>query len=321
MNIRNFSRRIFAVSTFVALVPVALAEGESVDMTQDVQSEGLVSINVVRGRVSVEAWDKSAVRVHGTLDEKTKEFIFEVDGDETQIEVKIDNDRDSWWGGGSQGSDLTVQLPAMSLLEVKGVSTDVDVQGMESDVDIGAVSGDLNLVGGKGRVTVQSVSGDVDVRDVTGRLRIGTVSGDVDTQGINGEAKYTSVSGSILIRDGGDHMSVETVSGDIEVSNDLVNSVAGHSVSGDIEVISQETGLGDIEFDSVSGSIRLRLGGDINARFDIETGSGAIRNRLSKDKPKVSKYVGDESLRFTMGNGDGSVVLSTRSGDINLSAN
>ena len=290
-------------------------------MTKDVQVDGLVSINVVRGQVSVETWDKSAVRVHGTLDEKTKEFIFDVDGDETQIEVKIDNDHDSWWGGSSQGSDLTVQLPATSQLEVKGVSTDVDVQGMESDVEIGVVSGDVSLEGGEGRITVQSVSGDVDVRDVAGRLRIGTVSGDVDTHGTRGEAKYTSVSGSVLIRDGGDDMSVETVSGDIEVTNEVVSSVAGHSVSGDIEVTSNDTEAGDIEFDSVSGSIRLRLGGDINARFDIETGSGTIRNRLSDDEPKVSKYVGDESLRFTMGNGDGSVVLSTRSGDITLGTN
>lgn len=256
-----------------------------------------------------------------SLDEKIREFIFDVDGNETLIEVKIDGDHDSWWSGRTEGSNLTIQLPATSELGVRGVSTDVEARGLSGDVEIGVVSGDVLLHGGEGRVTVQSVSGDVEIRGSARRMRIGTVSGDVDSDNTSGEAQYTSVSGSVLVRNGGDDMSVETVSGDIEVDNEMVSSVTGHSVSGDIEVLSKDTRAGNIEFDSVSGSIRLRLGGDLNARFDIETGSGTIRNRLSDDQPKVSKYVGDESLRFTLGEGEGRVTLSTRSGDISLSGN
>ncbi len=297
------------------------ADVESVDMIRDVQADGLVSVSVVRGTVRVQSWDKPSVQVRGTLDERTREFVFEVDGDETLIEVKIENQNNNWWGGGDEGSDLTINLPTASRIEFRGVSTDVDARGLGSDVEISVVSGDVYLQGGDGRVTVHSVSGDLEIRESTGRLDIGSVSGDVETFDTTGPAEYTSVSGSVLIQNGGADLSVETVSGDIEVANDSVSSLAGHSVSGDIEVTSKETQTGNIEFDSVSGSIRLRLGGDINARFDIETGSGSIRNRLSADEPKVSKYAGDESLRFSLGEGEGRVVLSTRSGDISLSAN
>jgi len=214
MNMKNHLLRLGATLALLALALPGSADVESVDETKvdetkDVRADGLVSINVVRSLVRIETWDKLAVRVHGTLDEKTKEFIFDVDGKETVIEVKIDGDHDSWLSGRTESSNLTIQLPATSEVGVRGVSTDVEARGLGSDVEIGVVS----------------------------------------------------------------------------------------------------------------GSIRLRLGGDINARFDVETGSGNIRNRLSDDQPKVSKYVGDESLRFTLGEGDSRVTLSTRSGDISLSGN
>ena len=50
MNNKNFTQQFFALAVFVLLAPLSLAEGESVDMTKDVQVDGLVSINVVRGR-------------------------------------------------------------------------------------------------------------------------------------------------------------------------------------------------------------------------------------------------------------------------------
>ena len=64
---------------------------------------------------------------------------------------------------------------------------------------------------------------------------------------------------------------------------------------------------------------RLNLDGELNARFNIETGSGTIRNRVSDDKPKASRYRSDETLRFTVGDGDSQVILTTRSGDISIS--
>jgi len=89
--------------------------------------------------------------------------------------------------------------------------------------------------------------------------------------------------------DGGENLSLESISGDIEVTTKLLSAVGGHSVSG-----------------------------DINARFDLETGSGSIRNRISDDESRSSKYLQDETLRFTIGDGEGQVTLSTHSGDIAL---
>ena len=312
MNIQ----RILAIILLVSLSSSAQAKGESVDETIDAKADGFVEIHVVRGEVDIRGWDKAAVRVVGTLDEKTKEFVFEVRDDETEIRVKI-QDRNSGWFS-DYGSNLTVYIPVDSQLDFSGVSTDVDVRGVNNSVEISVVSGDLFVEGAKGRVDVQSVSGDVELRETSGRLRVKSVSGDLEAIDAPGDAVYSTVSGDILVENGGEDLRLESVSGDIEVHHSTVTSIGGHSVSGDIDITVVAAEKATIEFDTVSGSIRLNLEGELNARFNIETGSGTIRNRVSDDKPKESRYKRDETLRFTLGDGDGQVILTTRSGDISI---
>ncbi|MBT4160713.1 MAG: DUF4097 family beta strand repeat protein [Gammaproteobacteria bacterium] len=295
----------------------AAADGEDVDKSLPASADTLVSVNVQRGSVKLRGWDKNEVRVYGTLDEQTREFIFEERGDEIRIHVRVHDRKNGWFSDG-QASDLTINIPSSSKIEFGGVSTDVDVRDFEGVVDMGVVSGDLYLEGGSGRVTVQTVSGDIEIHDSDGRVRVKSVSGDVESYNTTGDSSYSSVSGDLLIEDGGRDLRLETVSGDVEVNNKEMDNVGGHSVSGDIKIKGDPVAGGTIEFDSVSGSIRLRLGGDVNASFDIETGSGSIRNRISDDKPRVSKYMRDDTLRFSLGDGEGQVIITTRSGDISI---
>ena len=218
---------------------------------------------MICGEVSVKGWEQNKVGIKGLLDEELEEFIFDIDGSETEIKVRIPRNNSSWYN--RKETDLVIHVPENSKLEISGVSLEVNAEGTRNGVEVGVVSGDVSLEGGNDRIVLQTVSGDIEI-------------------------VYTDF---------------------IEVS--------GHSVSGDVEIRGQMKTGGVVEFDNVSGSIRLGLQGDINARFDIETGSGSIRNRLSDDKAKASKYVRDESLRFVLGDGLGDVVLSTRSGDITIS--
>jgi len=298
--------------------PAVLAAGESVDETKDASADGFVTVNVTRGEVEFRGWDKNAVRVVGTLDEETEEFRFERDGEEVRIHVKVNNQGSGWWGN-NDGSDLTIYLPEESSMTFAGVSTDVEVRDINGPVEVGVVSGDLVFGAGIPRLTAQTVSGDIELRETDGRVRVTTVSGDVDSYRVKGDAEYSSVSGNILVEDGGPEMRIESVSGDIEVNNGTVSSLGGHSVSGDIDINIDPAEASNIEFDAVSGSIRVRLGGEVNARFDIETGSGSIRNRLSDHKPRISKYMSEETLKFSLGEGEGQVMITTRSGDISLS--
>lgn len=305
--------RIFPILSLLIGMPV-LADRQHVDETMEAAADGFVHVSVVRGDLKIEGWDREEIHVEGELDERTIEFIFDVNGNDARIEVRIDQGGRGWWGDDGKPSDLVIHVPEGSNLDVSVVSTDVSVRNILGGLEVGAVSGDLDIEQIRNRIDLHTVSGDVDLRDATGRIRVKTVSGDVDSVKTDGQSIYHSVSGDLTVEDGGEDLELQSVSGDLTVGSTEYVTVRGHTVSGDVEIGGTFISGGAVEFDSVSGSIRLATGSGPDARFDLETGSGNIRNRLTADKPRVSKY--ESELRFTTGDGSGEVILSTRSGDI-----
>lgn len=297
--------------------PVAGADKrESVNETREVNPSGFVRITVVRGDLKVESWDRPHVRVTGQLDEQMGEFIFEVTGDNTHIEVKLPRSLDSWCC--EEGSSLVVTVPKDSGVDISAVSTDITANDLLAGLDVGGVSGDVRIGNLQERANIRTVSGDIELRKARGRIELKSVSGDVDAIDVTGDVRLHSVSGSLLARDVREELEIETVSGDIEVINAVYSSLTGHTVSGDVDISGTFSPGARLEFDSVSGTIRVQFKDDVDARFDVQTGSGSIRNRLTSDQPVKSKYVRDEVLRFVKGEGKGEVRISTRSGDLVL---
>jgi DUF4097 and DUF4098 domain-containing protein YvlB len=163
------------------------------------------------------------------------------------------------------------------------------------------------------------VSGDVTLASADGRIRARSVSGEIGVRDASGDGSYHTVSGSIVVRSSGQELDLETVSGDIDVVLKQFSDLVGNTVSGDIEISGDLQSGGSVDLESVSGTVELSLNEGADARFDVETGSGGrIRNRLTNDQPKVSKYSRDSRLRFVMGDGSGEVVISTASGRVVL---
>ena len=191
----------------------------------------------------------------------TKKFIFEVDGDDAEIKVKVDDGffNRNW---SSDGSDLTIYIPKSSSIEAGGVSTDFDVDGVQGGIRVNSVSGSIEVQDIAKSLNLESVSGDIDVADSLGKMRLVSVSGDVQ---VEGKAK---------------HFDVSTVSGDIEANIGLTELIDLTSVSGDLEIQFDLQEEGRLEAGTVSGDVTLSFGDDdINASFDINTGPGGdIRN-------------------------------------------
>jgi DUF4097 and DUF4098 domain-containing protein YvlB len=308
---------LLLIGSSLLIASAAYAEQRHVDKSLEASADGTVRVSVVRGEVRVVGWDKNQVEVRGELDEQLEEFIFEVNGNETRIEVRVP--RTSSMGYFNKETNLAIRIPRNSRLVVSGVSTDVGAREVNSGVEIGVVSGDVSLQGGTDRIVLQTVSGEINLRDAGGRVRLKSVSGDIESFNTTGSGTYGTVSGDMLIENGAEELKVESVSGDIEIIEGNFSRIAGHSVSGDIDIRGAFKKGGSIEFDNVSGTIRLTLAEGVDSRFEVETGSGSIRNRMTDDEPRVSKYVRDERLEFVIGKGAGEVILNTRSGDVVLS--
>lgn len=310
--------KLMAVS-FSLLLSLASVSGyaqESVREAKNASSDGYVRINVVRGEIKVEGWDKNEVSVVGSLGESIEEFIFEVNGNETIIAVKLPQGNNGWCC--ERETDLVIKVPQKSNVAISLVSATGSVSNIHGGLELGGVSGELEAENVSDRVRITNISGEVTLRKADGRARVKTISGDINASDIKGPGAFSSVSGSIEVSNSNDELDLESVSGDIDVTGSKLKVIRANSVSGDVELEVEMAEGAAIECDTMSGSVRLVLGGKIDARFDVETGSGRIRNRITSDKPKKSKYVRDETLRFTVGNGKGEVSASSGSGNITL---
>jgi DUF4097 and DUF4098 domain-containing protein YvlB len=275
------------------------AHADQIDKTIKVQANGEVHIEITDGRIKMEGWNKSEIRVVGNISRKPDDFVFETHGKNTRIELS--GDSHSWWGNNSASADLKIYIPRANSIIADGVSVDFSFDDFSRSVRANTISGNLELSNGSGKIDLSTVSGDITVNDAQGKLDLASVSGDIE---VDGNAKYfdaNSVSGSISARIGmAERIELETVSGDIEIELGLTEDAR-------------------LEADTVSGDIDLQFANPkINTTFEIETGPGGrVKNRLSDDKmSKNMTFSG--SLEFSLGSGESSVDLETMSGTITL---
>jgi DUF4097 and DUF4098 domain-containing protein YvlB len=284
------------VMLFGALLATA-ARGEVVDKTLDAAANGQVDISNTAGTIEVEGWSKNSVRVHGDLGSNVEELIFERDGDRVTVKVKTPNNSSR-----NINSDIHVWVPAESSIEVTGVSADITVEAVHGALNLHSVSGDVISEAFGADVEIGSVSGDVRVKGNSKDINTSanTVSGDVILTDLAGEVKAEAVSGDLTL-DGGsfDRAELETVNGDLLFKAELRKS-------------------GRLNGESVNGDVRIKFAGDVSAKFDVESFNGDIDNCFGPKAQRTSKYAPGLQLRFTQGDGTGSVSISTLNGDIDI---
>ena len=291
-------RKVVLSLLALAVLPVlsggALA-GEPVNLSLDADAKGEVSIEVVRGEVTIVGWDQNKVAVEGTRDDKSVRFIFERQGNTIRIEDDVPNNLNR-----GEGTKITVKLPRGNNLRVELVSADLSVRDVAGRSDLASVSGNLKLEKLGHEVDASSVSGDIELRGAGKDVEVETVSGDV----------YAHVTA--------ERLAAESVSGDVKVRNEgTLMRGDFSSVSGNVSIESAVSADIDIEMESVSGNIELIARGDVNARIEAETGPGGdIVNQLTNDAPDEAEFTGAESLEIKIGNGSGRIQASVVSGEI-----
>ena len=279
------------------MMTVPAVADTTVDKTIDADDDGYVSISNVAGSIEVDGWSRSEVRVRGTLGDDVEKLIFERDGNEVKIKVKVPRNH-----GRDIDSDLVISVPENSSIDVAGVSADIDIDGVRGDQDVATVSGDVVINDAESEVEAASVSGDVDVS--------GT--------GKDAETEAATVSGDVSLTNRSGEVEAESVSGEVSISGGKFDEVYVESVNGNLEFRAELKGGGELGMESVNGSVDLILMGDISAEFDIETFNGSIKNCFGPKPERTSRYSPGLELEFTHGGGDGQVVVETLNGSVRL---
>ena len=273
------------------------AMAEEVDRTIDAASDGHVDVSNISGSITVKGWSRDQVEVTGELGRNVEKLIFERSGDKITIKVKAPRKS-------SRGiaSDLYIQIPEMSSLDVGTVSADIEVDEVFGEQKLNTVSGDIDADAVAADVTAAAVSGDVEVNGdrKEAETRANSVSGDVTLFRVAGTIAAESVSGDIVIDEGAfDRVSMNTVNGEILFQSELRDG-------------------GKLKAETVNGSVDVEFTGEVEGRFEVDTFNGDIDNCFGPKPQRTSKYTPGWELEFVEGDGDARITISTLNGDVTI---
>lgn len=288
-------KRLTAIllGTLIALPVVA----DDVDRTVDAAADGHVHVSNIAGEVTIRGWSRNEVEVTGELGRNVEELIVERDGNRVTIKVKVPRR-----SGRGIASDLHIQVPQGSSIDVGTVSADIDVTEVQGEQGLNTVSGDVNTEAFGNDISAESVSGDIEVsgQKKDAETDASTVSGNVTLFRVAGAVEAASVSGDVIVDEGSfDRASLETVNGDIVFHSDVRNG-------------------GKISAETVNGNIDLEFDRKVGGRYNIDTFNGNIRNCYGPKAVRTSKYTPGWELNFEEGDGNARVNVSTLNGDISI---
>lgn len=274
-----------------------------INETRPLPATGHVSIDNLKGSITVRTWDRAEVRLGGSLGEGVEKLEIDTRGDRLVVTVRYPQ-RSGWFGGGSSKAEptaLEVTVPATAGLKVSSVSASIDVAGTRGP-----------------RLALASVSGDVRVRDArAGEASFETVSGNVDAEVASSSTTAETVSGDLRLRGALDgRIEVESVSGDLGLRAGRVARLDASSVSGDADLQFSMAPGARVNAETLSGDLTLRLPADASGRIQASSFSGSIRSPVGK--VVTERYGPGSSLSGTLGDGDADLQLESFSGDIRI---
>ena len=290
---------VLTLAMCAALASAPLFAATPIDETRALDSHGSISIDNLKGRIQVRAWDRNEVRITGTLGDGVEKLV--VDGNGRQLEVKVQYPRQigAWRSDRTGPTDLRLMVPLQANLEIESVSADIDVDGVApGELEIDTVSGNVTVAAAPRRAEVESVSGDLRLTLNTAKARSESVSGDVRLSGrLVGEVH------------------AETVSGDIHVDSrgERLKRLSTGTVSGDADLRVALAPGAQVRAETVSGDVRLRLPKDTSARLEGETFSGDLRAPAARIHREEFGPGATISARY--GSGSGEIRLESFSGD------
>jgi len=309
---------ITLIGSFLALSAFA---GEKVDKHLSIDANTNVTIENVRGEISITGWDKKEITVSGELDDKAEKFIFEKTDNGVLIKVVTPRNLHNGWNsnGNSDGSNLVINLPSSARVNFDGVSTDVKAKNLQHGSEIKSVSGDVNASNLSDHVDISTVSGEIKTTDLSGKIALTSVSGEITDKNSKGRLRLEAVSGDIESTSAATIVSAHAVSGGIKISLQKVDELELNTVSDDVKVSLNLNKDGVIKASSVSGDIELFFQDNVQASFRLSSSvNDDIKNGLTNKKAKTAKYGPGATLNFETGNGSASVRVTTVSGDIKV---
>ena len=126
------------------------------DETIPASKEGIVTVRVTDGAVSIDGWDRDEVRVTGS---GISRAALDLQSNHNHTVIRLQPDQ-----GNLDHLQLTITVPKGSSIDVQTDGAQVDVDGVEGVVRLASNSGKLTVAGHPTSIVAMSQSGDIDIR-------------------------------------------------------------------------------------------------------------------------------------------------------------
>jgi DUF4097 and DUF4098 domain-containing protein YvlB len=271
--------------------------GVKINQTLSVDPIGVVFVEIPRGLVRIQGWDKSKVMIQGELDDTLNDLTFKNKKDKTLI--KINSQGQNHWG---DASEIIISMPRHSHLKFKGIDTSFNISLLQEHIE------------GK------SINGDLIVNKSHGKIRLSVVSGNIQLLNSSGITKAESVSGQIDFSGKFDEAFIKSMSGDIKAEISGAKKLTINNISGDTVIYGQVLNEAQLALTSVNGDLLYKVTSELNAECEvISQFGGEITNELTHDKP-VDKDLHRTILNFVSGDGSGKLTMKTITGNVKITS-
>lgn len=268
---------------------LVLASAQQIDTTVTVQRGHRLQVNAYGGQVTVQAWNRSEVRIQAATTGRPR---IQISTTPTGVNVRTQGRH-----GPDRDLELRISAPAWMPLTVSGVNTDATVEGIRAPISIETVEGEVNVNGGDGLISLRSVQGEVTLRGAKGRISVNSVNEDVKVLNSSGE------------------VTAETVNG--EITLDAVNAatVDASTINGDITYAGPIVSGGRYALSTHNGDILMTVPETTSANVAVSTFNGEFESEFPVPLRGTRKGQG---FSFVLGSGTAQVTLQSFQGTIEL---
>ncbi|HSK19400.1 MAG TPA: DUF4097 family beta strand repeat-containing protein [Longimicrobiales bacterium] len=276
------------ITTLMAAGVLALAASQQqMDTTFAVRPGGELRLEAVNGSVTIDTWDRDAMRVRARHAGST---VIELERSGSEVSI------DARHRGMPQAVTFQVTVPRNYQLDIEGMSLQITVTGL------------------RGSATLENAHGAIVVRDVTGHVEIESVSGGVTVENVRGDISVSTVNQAISISGSRGDIDASTVNGSIVMRNVDSSAVDASTVNGLVEYFGTVHDDGDYFLGTHNGRITMGIPERANARVGIEARNG----RVESDFPVRVDGAREGEHGFTLGSGSARIDLESYNGTIHL---
>ena len=250
-------------------------------------------VGVHEGSITVNAWDRNAVRVQTESDDDDDDVRVDISRGAGAISVSARSRH-----GGPAEVSFTLTVPTWMPLSLNSVEGDISVRGTAAAINAQTVNGSVVVSGGAGNVSLSSVDGSVDLARSSGSISVTTINDDVTVRQSSGTITASTVNGSVMLEGvTSEAVSAESMNGDIQFGGPIRNG-------------------GRYQLNTHNGDVIVGVQSGANATVSVNTFNGDFSSDIPVEVRTRDRH--DGSFTFTLGDGSARLELESFQGSIQL---